>query len=57
MNKAKPVSEEERERLILQEMCVAGVDRATAEFMTAQELGDIEGDLVFIDEEKEERSK
>ncbi|MDF1688385.1 MAG: hypothetical protein P1U35_02110 [Cycloclasticus sp.] len=46
-----------RERLILQEMRVAGVYRATAEFMTAQELGDIEGDLVFIDEEKEERNK
>ena len=42
-------SEEERERLILQEMRIAGVDRDTAEFMVAQELGDIDGDIVFID--------
>jgi len=47
---AKPISDEERERLIIQEMRVAGVDRATAEFMTAQELGEIDGDLVFIDD-------
>lgn len=47
---AKPISDEERERLIIQEMQIAGVDRATAEFMTSQELGEIDGDLVFIEE-------
>lgn len=51
MKKPKSISEEERERMILQEMEVSGVDRAIAEFMTAQELGDIKGDIVAIGEE------
>jgi len=48
-------SAKKRERLILQEIDVAGVDRATAEFITAQELGNIEGDLVFIDEDEQSK--
>lgn len=44
-------SEEEREQLILQEMRIAGVDRGTAEFMVAQELGEIDGDVIPIEDD------
>ena len=44
-------SEEEREHLILQEMRIAGVGRGMAEFMVAQELGEIDGDVIPIEDD------
>jgi len=47
------MTDKQRQTLIKQHMEIAGVDEATAEFMLAQETGDIDSDIEAIDERGE----
>lgn len=49
---AKP--EERREARIQEHMKVAGMLREEAEFVVAMELGEVEGDVIVVDEGEEE---
>lgn len=44
------MSEQEREKRIIETMQVTGVDRVTAEFILAQELGEIDSDVLTDDD-------
>jgi hypothetical protein len=45
---------QKREARVEEHMRVAGMTRAEAEFAVAQELGEIEGDIVVVDDDEEE---
>lgn len=42
------ITDKQRKARVEETMRIAGVDEATAEFMLAQELGEVEGDVVAI---------
>jgi len=44
------ITEQQRQQRIKQHMDIAGVDQATAEFMVAQEQGEVESDVEAIDD-------